>query len=154
MDPLALVSALVAVVALAIAARAYVLLHPDPKNDTSETPAEDLKRAYLEVLSSKVAALETKVADLPSLFTAEVQRVTNQANRAAQALTDLDRRMAPSASGEPSPDDEFEEVDGVLPIDGALSVDPGVQPMPQRLAGTASADIVARYRAVLASRGR
>jgi len=157
MDPIASVSALVAVVALAIAARAYVLLDQERNPRVVEavkTPAQDLKKAYLEVLAAKVAALETKVADLPSLFSDEVKRVTNQANRAAQALSDLDRRMAPSGESDEELSDHPPEAEGVFPIDGSVGGDPGVPSVLTRLGGLATPDMMARYRAVIAARGR
>jgi len=152
MDPLALVSALVALTALGIAARAYVLWAQTQVKPTSETPPEDHKTAYLEVLAAKVAGLETKVADLPSLFENEVKRVTSQANRAAQAVTDLDRRLAPSGEGDQDGDDEFVEGEGVFPIDGALGEAGGVPAVPARLGGIATEEMRARYRAALAAK--
>ncbi len=60
---------------------------------------------YLEELSARVAAVEVKVNALPSLWEEERERSKKQADRASQAVRDLEARLI---RDEGDPDDEGE----------------------------------------------
>jgi len=62
----------------------------------SKKPARSPKETLLEALAARVAGLEVKVEALPSLWAEERERAKKHADRAGQAVRDLDARMAPS----------------------------------------------------------
>lgn len=71
----------------------------------AKKPTRGQKTEYLEVLSAKVAALETKVEDLPGAWEEARERTKKQADRAAQAVRDLEDRLARLAGEHDSDED-------------------------------------------------
>lgn len=78
--------------------------------------ASGVQESYLEVLASRIAAVEVSVGALPSLWEEERERAVKQANRATQAVRDLEELRA-RGTDEPDPDADVQpgNVDGLEP---------------------------------------
>lgn len=85
---------------------------------------------YLEELGSRIAALETKVDGLPSLWDEVRDRAKKQADRSAQAVRDLEARLESVAvEHEPDADVLADDVagggvEGVFPMLPAVEAEP------------------------------
>ena len=114
--------------------------HPDPWEPV---------RARLAVLEAQLAGLAVTVQGLPSLWEEERERATKQANRATQALRELEeKRLGDSADEEPYPDLN------VLPVDADGRGKEGMQDVQSGLGGHTTPDIHARAAELLNVFGR
>ena len=125
--------------AVVLWARADEKLNLRPRKKGSSARQEP----YLDVISARLASLEVKVEGMPSLWQEERERAKKQADRSAQAVRDLEARIA---EGE----DERDPDDDVLADDAGSGYQSFVSPLPNTLEAEPGDDVKARAAQALA----